>query len=160
MIVQEALDIYKAEIEPHIQITQDGCWEYPEINNRRGRPVLFRRIDGELVTKVAHIAYMAFRGRIPAGMFLCHHCDNRACFNPDHLWVGTRQDNVDDMVRKGRQARGLRVAGAKLTDEQIRDIKTSKESGVALSKRYGVSQGYISDLRNGKKRTYMNVEVA
>jgi hypothetical protein len=52
------------------------------------------------------IAWEHSKGPIPRGMFVCHTCDNRACCNVDHLFLGTLQDNVADMVRKGRQARG------------------------------------------------------
>jgi hypothetical protein len=47
-------------------------------------------------------SYQAFKGQIPDGMQVCHTCDVRNCVNPEHLWIGTNQDNFDDMVKKGR----------------------------------------------------------
>lgn len=48
------------------------------------------------------MAWMLFRGEIPEGMLICHHCDNTLCVNPDHLFVGTHKTNSDDKYRKGR----------------------------------------------------------
>lgn len=55
------------------------------------------------VQQLAHrVAFELFRGCIPSGMVVCHKCDTRACANPDHLFVGTQQDNINDMKAKGR----------------------------------------------------------
>jgi hypothetical protein len=57
-------------------------------------------------TRYAHRAsWLLFRGPITDGMAVLHSCDNRACVNPDHLWIGTYQDNLSDMARKGRAHR-------------------------------------------------------
>ena len=49
-------------------------------------------------------AYEAFREPIPAGMEVCHRCDTPPCVNPDHLFLGTRRQNMEDMMKKGRGA--------------------------------------------------------
>lgn len=63
--------------------------------------VSFREI-GE--TYAHRVAWVLLRGRIPAGMVLCHTCDNPLCVNPEHLWIGTQKDNLADMTCKGRRA--------------------------------------------------------
>lgn len=52
------------------------------------------------------MSYLAYRGPIPDGYFVCHKCDTPACVNPDHLFVGTNADNVADRDKKGRVAKG------------------------------------------------------
>src|SRR6185295_18073347 len=52
--------------------------------------------------RVHRLSYESINGKIPAGMFVCHHCDNRGCFNPEHLFLGTANDNNQDMILKSR----------------------------------------------------------
>lgn len=89
-------------------------------------------------------------GAIPEGLCVCHHCDNPSCINLDHLFVGTHADNMADRQQKGRSrgggAHGAAQHLAKLTDDQVREIRESTESQTALAKRYGVSQGTISNI--------------
>jgi hypothetical protein len=76
------------------------CWEWQNATNNIGYG-MFRWSTGKMRT--AHRAsYELYIGPIPANMLVCHKCDNPKCVNPEHLWVGTRKDNYDDMVSKGR----------------------------------------------------------
>jgi hypothetical protein len=77
------------------------CWEWQNATNNIGYG-MFRWSTGKMRT--AHRAsYELHKGPIPTGLSVCHSCDNPKCVNPDHLWVGTRKDNYDDMVSKGRR---------------------------------------------------------
>lgn len=89
-------------------------------------------------------------GPIPPGMMVCHHCDNRACVRPDHLFVGVARDNVHDMIRKGRHmhtvkpetvARGEQVGTHKLTAEQVTEIRRIHASGLASYRRLAAMFG-------------------
>lgn len=82
----------------------------------------------------------------PQGKIVMHLCDNRACVNPDHLRVGTTQDNVQDMVSKGRQSKGSTRPASKLTEQDIPAIRNYKGhlSSRKVADLYGISQSLVS----------------
>src|SRR5208282_4029505 len=89
-------------------------------------------------------------GPVPNGLFVCHKCDNPPCVNPDHLFLGTNKDNVDDMWNKGRGVMcapsiGVDNVNAKLTDEDIPKIRILLAKGT-------LSQRKIGDLFGVTKR--------
>lgn len=95
-------------------------------------------------------AYEVAFGPVPEGMLVCHKCDQPACCNPQHLFAGTNKDNSDDKLRKGRQRRG-EANRAKLTEDQIREIRASNESMRQMAKRFGVSASHVSKIRRKVK---------
>lgn len=98
---------------------------------------------------MAHRAsYQMFCGEIPDGLQVLHHCDNPACVNPGHLFVGTHTDNMQDMVAKGRNVcrKGVDHHKAKLNPEKaffIRWQAAMKQSWSSLAAEYGVSKYLI-----------------
>lgn len=106
-------------------------------------------------SEFAHRAsWMANVGEIPAGLCVCHKCDNRLCIKADHLFVGTQADNMADMARKNRRrgVGGTRGSGhhlAKLTEDNVRAIRVSRQKDSELAKIYGVSYGHIWRIRKG-----------
>lgn len=110
-------------------------------------------VDGHTVS-ASKIAYELFVGPVPNESDVLHECDVPACVNPEHLFLGTQQDNSDDMIRKGRDKRGIhpgKLNGrAKLSEQDVADIRSSAESGVALAAQYNVSSQTISAIRSGK----------
>lgn len=80
-----------------------SCWEWKLCPSAVG----YGRIGYQNLVFYAHrIAWIVTHGLIPEGLLVCHKCDNRLCCNPDHLFLGSRLDNVQDMVTKGRNASG------------------------------------------------------
>jgi uncharacterized protein YbaR (Trm112 family) len=108
------------------------------------------RINGE--RKTHRLSYTLAHGAIPKGMLVCHSCDNPRCVNPSHLFLGTPKDNTQDMHRKGRAPvrKGMAVPASKLTEQQVREIRTLYATGeysqAQLAETYGLSQGSIGDL--------------
>ena len=82
----------------------------------------------------------------------CHRCDISGCVNPNHLFAGTHQVNMDDMVSKDRQASGSNHPSAKLTDEQAWAIYYDERIQKAIAAEYGVDETTISKIKNGKRK--------
>jgi hypothetical protein len=105
---------------------------------------------------MAHrIAWSRVFGPIPDGLVVCHRCDNPPCVRPDHLFLGTHQDNDADRDAKGRTANGERIGAAKLTDEQVAEIRRLRDAGLSqtsIAARYGVSQSHVSRIVNFQNR--------
>lgn len=96
-------------------------------------------------TQSAHRrAYEDEHGPIPDGMVVRHKCDVRNCVNLDHLELGTAADNQQDSIRRGR------MAGMKLTQTDVEEIRSSTDTQRVLAKRYGVSQPRISKIKTGE----------
>lgn len=98
-------------------------------------------------------SYRLHHGPIPAGLLVMHSCDVRNCVNPAHLSLGTIADNVEDCVSKQRQARGEQKPAAKLTEQEIREIRALLAEGRsrrAIAPGFGVSKTTISDIANGE----------
>ena len=94
--------------------------------------------------------YELFCGPIPEGMQVLHTCDNRACFNPRHLRLGTHAENMADMAAKGRSVAGERSPNAKLTKEAVRAIRASSKTIRELAAEYGCGKSVIHAVKQGK----------
>ena len=79
-----------------------------------------------------------------------HKCDNRCCVNPNHLFLGTSQDNSNDMVEKNRQARGESCGNSKLTKKDVEKIRQSDLSSRKLAEMFDISKTNILDIKNNK----------
>ena len=136
-----------------------GCWNWTASKNSAGYGQINR--TRKLGPMLAHrFSYELHNGAIPDGLFVLHTCDNPACVNPAHLWLGTDQDNTDDKMAKGRCPAGEGHYNHRLTDNQVVAIRRRWAGGTSqkeLSEEYDVTQGYISEIVNNKKRRVYNL---
>lgn len=107
------------------------------------------QVNGKAVRAHRH-SFEATAGPIPDGMFVCHKCDVPRCVNPSHLFLGTPKDNAQDRQAKGRgnSPKGERHGMAKLTVRQVKQIRKSKGSNVAVGARFGIGHATVSRIRN------------
>ena len=95
-------------------------------------------------------------GNIPDGMHVLHSCDNPKCCNPEHLSLGTHAENMKQKGarKRGRGASGERHPKAKLTDEQVREIRSDNRSLSKIAMDYGVTKQNISAIKRNKSRVH------
>jgi hypothetical protein len=119
-----------------------GCWEWCGARHKYGYGEIR---NGKKGVRVSRKAYELWVGPIPHGIKVCHRCDNPPCCNPEHLFLGTHKENIEDAARKGRLNR-------KLTDEQVIDILNTPGPYRPIAKKYSISESLISSLKHGKRR--------
>lgn len=143
----------------HILLQENGCWLWSSYVHKNGYGRVI--IDGKV--RLSHrISWLIHRGQIPSQIdghktFICHTCDNRACVNPDHLYLGNHIQNMNDMKVRNRADRryGNKNKAAKLNREKAQEIRkfyhdnSLSQDKVAFI--YGVSQKTISDIVVGKR---------
>lgn len=132
----------------HVRKNGD-CWEWsgPRVYGY-GQAMLGQQPQRKM--RAHRAAYIEFVGPIAEGLCVCHRCDNRCCINPEHLFLGTTQENTADKVRKGRQNHSENHARSKLTPEAVREIRAAPpRSGGRLARKYGVSPTAIMYVRRG-----------
>lgn len=134
-----------------------GCWVWTGTlsNNGYGTFRIGSLTDGTRRNISAHrYAAELCYGAIPAGMQALHHCDNKLCVNPEHLYVGSHSDNMRDAVKRGRTG-GVSLPGeknpnAKLSAQQVLRIRASEKSQSELAQEFGVSSTQISWIKSGR----------
>jgi len=133
----------------------DGCWVWAGYIDKSGYGVVnAERISGKSAPARAHrVVYEKLVGPIPAGKLLMHSCDNPPCVNPSHLTPGTDAENLGDMARKGRSARGSKHRAAKLTEVQVMEARRKYATGLytldMLGAEYGLTRTPVSQLVRG-----------
>lgn len=140
--------------------SQSGCWDWVKGKNKDG----YGKVKYAQRDLSAHrAAWLAFRGPIAPGMLVCHKCDNPSCVNPDHLFLGSPQDNMDDKMAKGRWRGGPQFwekgkcgavhHNAKLDERKVVQVLAMFREGraaVDIAKQFGVSDTVVIRIRENK----------
>lgn len=150
MLTEKELNNFNSKIKK-----VGACQEWQGCLNRDGYgKVNIRRLGA---TTYAHrISYRHYLGEVQEGLHVCHTCDNPKCVNPDHLFLGTAQDNMSDMINKDRHVivdqRGERNGHSKLTKEDVLKIKEllSIYNNKEIASMFNVTHSTISCIRVGK----------
>lgn len=134
-----------------------GCWNWNKSIMSNG----YGACGVNYSVKPAHrVTFEVYFGPIPAGLYVCHQCDNRRCCNPEHLFAGTPKENIKDMMQKKRNRHGALTGSdhpnSKLKDEQIRIIRSSLLPQPILAQQFQVAQTTISKIK--LRKTYASVD--
>jgi hypothetical protein len=132
----------------------DTCWLWRGALHHKGGGYGLAAVEGKL-WRAHRFTYELAYGAIPDGLHVAHHCDTPACVRPDHLFLTTPRGNRDDRIAKGRE-------GHKLTERDVRLIRLIYPTRIFTQKEiaayYGVHQGHISDVVNGRTWRYLLTE--
>jgi hypothetical protein len=134
-----------------VAITADNkkCWEWTGCKDRDKYGVISLKQGKVWRNSFCHrVSWELSKGEIPDGLLVLHTCDNPSCVNPNHLFVGTNKDNIDDRSKKGRQAKGEKNGNRKLTQAEVEYIRNCYAQGGVLQRelaaQFGVHQTQIS----------------
>ena len=140
----------------HVEKTEN-CWIWKGTRQNKGLRYGYFFFNKENRYVLSHRAsFLIFKGEIPLEKKVLHSCDNPICVNPDHLWIGTQKDNMQDCKKKGRgnHAKGEKSYQSVLTENDVRDIRSKykfKEySSLKIAKEYGVNKTTILSVIHRK----------
>lgn len=141
-------------------IKKDGCWDWNKAaKHERYMRMHYSRNEPKLSIHV--YSWRLHNGSIPEGMCVLHKCDNKRCSNPEHLYLGTNKDNIVDMINKKRHPHGETHGCAKLTEQQVKEIKRllllDELSHYAIARKFNVAHSTIFNIKNS--RTWKHVVV-
>jgi len=140
-------------IQKHITKVDSGCWEWNGFRNQAGYGLVW--LNGKQ-HRVHRIVLSKKVGRPLEDTEVSRHmCNNPACCNPEHLEVGTTQDNIKDKLLAGRQAKGEKNGQSKITDKQVEEIKAlnGKMSLRDIGNIYNIHYVHVSRIQSGRSRS-------
>lgn len=134
-----------------------GCWLWIGGCCSGGYGTFFYGLDHKrdnmpCIIGAHRMSWILYNGELPSESWVCHRCDNPACVNPDHLFLGDSKINVEDKIAKGRGGkyyRGEENHRSKLTNEEILLISNDLRPQKEIAKSYNISQGHVSRIKRG-----------
>ncbi len=139
--------------------TYFGCWLWTGGQDGHGYGLI--TIRPEFVAARTHrLSYLAFNGEIPEGIHVLHTCDMPLCINPEHLFLGTHKENMEDMRKKNRAARmkGEKNFHAKLTEAKVLKMREEWKSGrhyKEIASEYGIKPTNVHRILSGKSWSHI-----
>jgi hypothetical protein len=136
-------------------VSESGCWICTSHSKDAfGYPR--KQINGKR-QNIHRIFYEKYKGPIPQGLYVLHTCDTPACINPNHLFLGTHDDNMQDMVKKRRSTCGEKHPNVKLTEAQVLEIRSMSGTQQEIADEYGISHQNVSRIKNYHRWGHLNV---
>ena len=164
----ERPEVIRERFYSHVEVCSHGktcalcCWPWRLCASRSKSPCFSFMVSGKQRNIVCpRFMYGLEYGPFDQSLEVCHNCpsgDNPVCISFHHLFLGTQKDNMDDMVRKGRSNRGEKNGGAKLTREQVREIRSLRENGLTLrviADKFSISVESVRNIHFRKKWWYV-----
>lgn len=129
-----------------------GCWLWQSSFTRNG----YGQFRIQRTTMRAHrLSWSMLNGPVPAGKMIRHKCDVRCCVNPNHLEPGTASENYWDRARVGNLTHGERNGCAKLTEKQVRLIRSMPGKHRVIAAKFSISTSWVTRLKNQEKWTHL-----
>lgn len=144
--------------------SNDECWEWKAVRDKNGYGTfkLDYRNGKHIKIRAHRLSWIIANGDIPRGMFICHKCDNTGCVNPNHLFLGSPKQNMDDMRTKDRQyfPGGENHYASKINDikalEILNDFSKNRTPVSQMEIKHGVSKATIWGII--KRRTWKHIK--
>lgn len=138
--------------------SNEECWPWMAYKNHRGYGK--KGLGDKDVYEAHRLSYFLHHNVDPGELYVCHKCDNRACVNPAHLFLGTQADNIADAKSKNRLSVGSRHYIAKITESQVLEIRdlyaTGNYSQAELARQYGFKSS-VSILQIVRKQIWKHI---
>ena len=149
-----AIDLWNSYFKSRVN-ENNGCLEFAGARCPAG----YGRVGYKNKVWQSHrLSYLLYYGEFDKALFVCHRCDNPPCINPEHLFLGTSRDNVDDMLAKGRsqKCRGESHSQSRLTEKDVLSIRMDRRPLGVIAVQYGVAEAFISTIKS--KRVWSHLE--
>lgn len=140
----------------YVVVNADGCWGWSGSRHPQGYGMISNRPKYSSPRLAHRVSWELHFGDVPSGMLVLHRCDNPVCTNPAHLFIGSQQDNMDDMASKGRKVsrakgdprlQGANHPRAKLSAQQRLEVATATGPARVVAIRFGVCMNTVYRVR-------------